>query len=117
MLDGVAEEAPLGAEAGIGPRRVETAEVLVGHRDGRLLVGPLGHVALDRDRTIAAAELLGQLLELVDRARREDEAPAVGRERPRRRGADAGRRTGEEEDPVVAAHAPDSSAAAHEERR
>src|SRR4029079_11983 len=95
------------------PRRSSGAKGL--ERDGprRLLVGPLGHVALDCDRAVATAELLRELLELVDRASREHEPPAVLRKLARRGGADTGRGAGEEEDPVVAAHARDSIVAVH----
>ena len=71
MLDGVAEEAPLAAEAGVGPGRIEPAEMLDGDSDRGLLIGPHGHVAFDRDCPVGAAQLLRQRVELsIERAAR-----------------------------------------------
>ena len=47
------------------------------------------------------ADLIGELLEEVTPPCDEDTLPAGGRERARRRGADAGRRTGDDCDPAA----------------
>ena len=105
------EEAPLGAEAGVRPGGVEPAVVLQRNGDRGLLIGPLGHVALDRDGVVGAAELLRERIEPVDRTSREHEPPALGGEEAGGRGTDARRGTGDQDDAVAIAHAADSIAA------
>ena len=65
-----------GAEAGVGERDVDPPVGVERGLDERLLLVPLGDVAGDGERTLGAAELLGERGELVLRAGGEDEAVA-----------------------------------------
>ena len=76
VLGVVAEKAARGAEAGVGEGDVEAAEALEGAARPAPPAVPLGHVAADRERALAAAELGGQRLELVHRARGQHQAVA-----------------------------------------
>ncbi len=64
----------------------------------------LRHVARDRERALGAAELVGERVELVLRARREHEPVALAGGASGGRGADAGRRAGDQEDGVGHGH-------------
>ena len=81
VLDRLLEEAAGGAEAGVGEDGVDAAEALQRRRGHRLDLVPLGDVAADRQRPLLAAELRGQLLQLLQPPRRQHQPVA---RRPRR---------------------------------
>ncbi len=97
MLDRLLEEAPPGAEAGIGEDGVDAAEALqrrVGHR---LHLVPLGDVAVDGQCPLLASQLLRQRFQRSQPPRRQHQAMGPGR-RPSRRSADAAARSGDQQD-------------------
>src|SRR3954471_8824911 len=100
LLRRLGGEAALGAEASVGEDDVDAAEALERGGGHRLLLVPLGDVAGDRERALVAAQLRGQSLEAVARARREHEAVTLRGGGVGGGGADAARRAGDQEDGV-----------------
>ncbi len=96
LLGRFLEKAALGAEAGVGEDGVEAAESVDRRGGEALVVLPLGDVAANGDRGLVAAELLGQLPELVLAAGRKHQAVSALGGRPRGRGANAARRAGDQ---------------------
>ena len=105
VLRGVLLEAALGAEPGVGQYDVEAPEGIKRGAHHGLLVVPLGDVAAHDQRALLAAQLPGQIGQLVLGTGGEHHAVAVRGRGARRGGADPGGRAGDEEDGVVG-HAP-----------
>ncbi len=82
------EKAARAAEAGVGERHVDPPERLERRVHHLLLLLPLGHVAAHRQRVLGAAELLGELLQALERAGGEHHAPALRVRAAGGRGAD-----------------------------
>ena len=79
MLGRLLEKAAGGAEAGVREDRVDPSEGVKRGLRQRLILIPLSDVGGDRDRLLVAAELGGQVAELVLAARGEDQAiPVLG---------------------------------------
>ena len=100
MLRRRPEKAPPSAEAGVRKGDVDAAECaqrLLGHP---ALIVPFRHVASDGKGAVAAAELVRNPLELVERARGQDDAIARLCGVARRRRADPARCPGDEEDRI-----------------
>ena len=96
LLRRLLEEPALRAEARVREHRVDLAEPLECGGDEALLVVPLGDVAAHGERVVLA-QLVGELGELVLRARSERDAPSALHGLARGRGADAGAGTGDQE--------------------
>jgi hypothetical protein len=99
QLGSLLEEATLGAESRVGEDDVDLAEGVERRLDHRLLLGEVRDVARHRDRALAAAELVRQLLQRARRASGEDEPVALLRGAAGGRGADAAGCSGDQEDP------------------
>ena len=100
VLGRLLQEAARGSESGVREGDVEAAELLERPGDHRFLVSPLGDVASHGQRTVAAAELVGQLVEAVSGAGGEHQAVAVSGGSPRRGGTDPARSAGDQEDRI-----------------
>ena len=100
VLDVALVEAARAAEAGVGEGDVDAPVGVERALHQRLLVGPLGDVAGDREGALVAAELLGEGGELVLGAGAEDEPVAGLGGMAGGRGADAGGGAGDEEDGI-----------------
>ena len=98
VLGRLFEPPALGAEAGVGEDHVHLAERVRRRRDQGLVGLPLGHVGLDRQRVLRAAELLDEPVELVLRPCGEHDAVAGLDGTAGGGGADAGAGTGDHED-------------------
>src|SRR5919106_1803696 len=94
------EKAARPAEPRVGEDHVQLPVRVERSRDHRFLVVPFRHVAADGESALVTAEVLGQRLQLLLAARREDKPVARFGRLPRGRLADPARRTRDEEDRV-----------------
>ena len=100
-LGGLFQEPPSGAEAGVGEHGVEPAEALEGGAYGALVVGHLGHVADRGEGAVRAAELSGELDQLVLPAGGQNEPVAGLRGGAGSRRADPRRGSGDQQNWVL----------------
>jgi hypothetical protein len=101
VLGRLLQESPAGAEAGVGEDGVDTAEAIERGPGQHPLVPPVADVAGHRERTLGAAQLLGQLLH-EPFATRGQHQPIAGLGCPARAlGADAARGAGDQQDRIT----------------
>ena len=101
MLHGLLEEAALGTEAGVGEEDVHSPEGVHGALHERLLLLPARHVAAHGDGLLVTAQLVGQHLEAVERARGQHRAVAELHRPAGGGGADTRTGAGDDQDRFV----------------